>query len=37
MSANSYEEDAALNAQITIPVDIPDVQVVNVEQNEQGE
>lgn len=35
--ANSYEEGAAINAQITIPLDIPDVRVINVEQNERGE
>jgi transposase len=35
--ANSYEEGTAIKAQITIPLDIPDVQVVNVEQNERGE
>jgi len=35
--ANSQEEGAAINAQITIPLDIPDVQVIKVEQNEQGE
>jgi transposase len=35
--ANSYEEGAAINAQITIPLDIPDVRVVEVEQNERGE
>lgn len=35
--ANSYEEGAAINAQITIPLDIPEVRVINVEQNEQGE
>lgn len=35
--ANSYEEGAAINAQITILLDIPDVRVINVEQNERGE
>ena len=35
--ANSYEEGVAINAQITIPLDIPDVRVINVEQNERGE
>jgi transposase len=35
--ANSSEEGAAINAQITIPLDIPDVRVINVEQNERGE
>jgi transposase len=33
----SHEEGPAINAQITIPLDIPDVQVVKVEQNERGE
>jgi transposase len=33
----SYEEGTTINAQITIPLDIPDVQVTNVEQNERGE
>jgi transposase len=32
-----HEEGATINAQITIPLDIPDVQVLNVEQNERGE
>jgi transposase len=31
------EEGIPINAQITIPLDIPDVQVRNVEQNERGE
>jgi transposase len=35
--ANSYEEGAAINAQITIPLDIPDVRVVKVEQDARGE
>jgi transposase len=35
--ANSGKEETVINAQITIPLDIPDVQVVNVEQNERGE
>jgi transposase len=34
---NSHEEGTTINAQITIPLDIPDVQVRNVEQNERGE
>jgi transposase len=33
----SHKEGPATNAQITISLDIPDVQVVNVEQNERGE
>ena len=36
-SANRPEEGTTINAQITIPLDIPDVQVINVEQNERGE
>lgn len=35
--ANSDGEGTAINAQITIPLDIPEVQVLNVEQNERGE
>jgi len=34
---NSHEEGTTINAQITIPLDIPDVQVRGVEQNERGE
>ena len=34
---NSDEEGRTINAQITIPLEIPDVQVRNVEQNERGE
>jgi transposase len=34
---NSQEEGAVINAQITIPLDIPNVQVRSVEQNERGE
>ena len=37
MRTNSHEEGTAINAQITIPLDIPDVQVRKVEQNERGE
>ena len=37
MRANSHEEGTTINAQITIPLDIPDVQVRGVEQNERGE
>ena len=36
-STNSHEEGTAIRAQITIPLDIPDVQVRDVEQNERGE
>src|SRR5262245_31103190 len=36
-SANSHKEGTAIHAQITIPLDIPDVQVRDVEQNERGE
>jgi transposase len=35
--ANSGKEETVINTQITISLDIPDVQVVNVEQNERGE
>ena len=35
--ANSPEEGITINAQITIPLDIPDVRVSTVEQNERGE
>lgn len=35
--ANSNEEGKAISAQITIPLDIPDVQVLSMEQNERGE
>ena len=35
--ADSFKEGTVINAQITIPLDIPDVQVSNVEQNERGE
>jgi len=35
--ANSLEEETVINTQITIPLDIPDVHVLNVEQNERGE
>jgi transposase len=35
--ADSFKEGTVINAQITIPLDIPEVQVVNVEQNEGGE
>ena len=34
---NSQEEGTVINAQITIPLDIPNVQVRSVEQNERGE
>jgi transposase len=34
---HSHEEERAINAQITISLDIPDVRVVNVEQNARGE
>ena len=37
MRTNSHEEGTTINAQITIPLDIPDVQVRGVEQNERGE
>jgi len=37
VSTNSHEEGTAINAQITISLDIPDVQVREVEQNERGE
>lgn len=37
VSTNSHEEEAAINAQITIPLDSPDVQVRNIAQNERGE
>jgi transposase len=35
--ANRHEEGTVMNTQITIPLDIPDVQVRNVEQHERGE
>ena len=35
--ANRDEEGIAINTQITIPLDIPDVRVVYVEQNARAE
>jgi transposase len=34
---NIHEEGVTINAQITIPLDLPDVQVLTVEQNGRGE
>jgi transposase len=34
---NHHEEGIAINTQITIPLDMPEVQVLNVEQSERGE
>lgn len=35
--AKSNQEGRAINAQITLPLDIPDVRVLNIEQNDRGD
>jgi transposase len=37
LRAKREQEGAAINAQITISLDIPDVRVLNIEQNERGD
>src|SRR5262245_17926948 len=37
VSRYRHEEEAAMTAQITISLDIPEVRVISVEQNERGE
>jgi len=37
MRAKREQEDAAINAQSTISLDIPNVRVLNIEQNERGD